>query len=231
LANIQKLTPVKKKTITEMVAEQLVQFVLQCEAGDRLPSERELMGDLGVGRSSLREALRALEIMGLVETRTGEGTFVSGDSNSFFQRPLEWGIFNGSRSLADLLEARKVFETSIVELASQRITDEQLNELEEVMQEMEAFRPPDFEGFLTADLRFHDIIARSTGNGVLCETVKLTRRIIREERTRSFSTTRQYRESCRYHRKILDALKERHTEAARKAMAAHMAYMEHMFSK
>ena len=227
----KSLKQVMKKTVTELVAEQLIGLVLRLKSGEKLPSERELIEQLGVGRSSLREALRSLEIMGLVKTQSGAGTFVTHDRSGLFRRPLEWGVFNGTKSLDDLLEARQVFESAIVELVAARIGDEQLAELEVIMREMETFGPPDFAGFLAADLRFHDLIAKTTGNDVLYDTIGLTRRILGEERTRRFETADDYRESCRYHRNVLEALKRRDPSAAREAMTAHMAYMKAMFSK
>ncbi|MBN1671962.1 MAG: FadR family transcriptional regulator [Kiritimatiellae bacterium] len=227
----QTLKRIKKRTITELVAEQLIHLAMQLKGGEKLPSERELMEQLGVGRSSLREALRSLEIMGLVETRTGEGTFVAGDTSGIFRRPLEWGVFNGQKSLDQLLEARRVFELAIVELVTDRITEEELAVLEAIMQEMENYGPGDFEAFLAADLRFHDLIAKATRNDVLYETIHLTRRIISAERTRSFGKPEDYVESSRYHRNVLEALKARDAAAVREAMAAHMQYMTFMFSK
>jgi len=225
------LKRIRRKTIADQVAEQLTQLAAGMQPGEKLPSERALMAELGVGRSSLREALRSLEIMGLLETRTGEGTFVATDKEALFRKPLEWGVFNGGKSLDHLLEARTVFEQAIVGLVNARITDSELAELEKVVAQMEQTGPPDFETFLAADLRFHDLIARATRNDVLYETIHLTRRIIGEERARRLDALADYRKAARHHRAVLEALKRRDKAATRTAMSEHMDYMSEFFKE
>jgi GntR family transcriptional repressor for pyruvate dehydrogenase complex len=220
------LTPVKRQTLSDLVAQQLIRLVQNdLKEGDRLPSERDLMSQLGVGRSSLREALRSLAMMGLVETRTGEGTFVTANRSSIFQKPLEWGIFHGDKSLKDVMEARALLEVAMLELAVDRVTDSELDRMEEAVTKMEKTEPPDLEDFLEADLEFHVLLAEATRNDVLHDTVNLIHRIIAEEKSHSINTIEDYRKSARYHRKILESVREKDISAAKREMAEHMAWM------
>jgi len=220
-----RLQAVRKRTITDLVAEQLIGFIRnELKDGEKLPPERKLMEQLGVGRSSLREALRSLEFMGLIETRTGEGTFAVHNRSMIFQKPIEWGLFESDKSNEDILEARIVFETALIELTAVRITEAELEELEQLVEKMEQIRPPNIDEFLTLDFTFHDIIARASKNEVLHDTVMLTRRIIEQERADSIKTNYEYKKSAAYHKAILAALKTRSPDRARQAMSDHMAW-------
>jgi GntR family transcriptional repressor for pyruvate dehydrogenase complex len=227
------LRPVKKQTLTEIVAERLVWFVRnKLRPGEKLPSERELMKQLHVGRSSLREAMRSLDIMGLVEVRTGNGTFVTSEQNRFYRKPLEWGVFNNERSIKDLLEARAVFEIAFVELASIRITDDELAEMEIAVERMEQTSPPNLKLFLDSDLHFHELLVGATKNDVLYEAMNLTFRILKaQEAMCIISTKEEYRKSSSLHRNIFEALKKGDRVAARKAMEAHFEWTKLIFEK
>jgi GntR family transcriptional repressor for pyruvate dehydrogenase complex len=225
-----RLQPVKKKTLTDMVAEQLIGLIQKdMKDGEKLPSERDLMELLEVGRSSIREALRALEMIGLVETRTGDGTFVTKDTKLLFRKPMEWGIFDNEKSIMDLIEARKIFETALVDTVVDRITDEELGMMEAAVIQMEKIQPPNQELFLHADLRFHEIFVRATRNEVLIETMNLSMRTLEKERTFSIAKSTNYKKIADYHREVFEFLKARNKEKTRDAMMAHMSNTERLF--
>src|SRR5918995_420129 len=118
------LTPVARTTLTADISRKLVTHLLRGDWGEghRMPPERELCQRLGVGRASLREALKALEIMGMIETRLGEGTFVCARSD-FFARPLMWAITGSDISDArELVEARKLIEGEFAGVAAEQAT-------------------------------------------------------------------------------------------------------------
>jgi GntR family transcriptional regulator, transcriptional repressor for pyruvate dehydrogenase complex len=99
------------------------------QAGDKLPSERELSDRLNAGRSSVREALRSLELLGLIETRRGEGTFIV-DANEYrLIEILGSFILQGDKVVEDLIELKDIIELTAIPLACQRLTDEELEEL------------------------------------------------------------------------------------------------------
>lgn len=224
------LRPVERRTLTDMVADQLIQYIQNdLNDGDRLPSERELMDMLQVGRSSVREALRALEMIGLIESRTGEGTFVTKSMSFLFKKPIEWGIFDNEQSLLELVEARRIFETAMVDLVVERITEEELDKLEVLVEQMEQVKPPNQELFLHADLRFHELFVKATRNEVLIETFNLSMRTLEKERGMSITRLADYQWIAAFHRKILEGLRNRDVLQAKEALKAHMKKTERLF--
>ncbi|KUO68506.1 MAG: GntR family transcriptional regulator [Clostridia bacterium BRH_c25] len=131
-------TPIKNKRVYEQVIEQIQDMVLKgmLNKGDKLVSERELAEQLQVSRTSVREAIRSLEIIGLVESRQGEGNFISGNMEDGFFQPLSMLFaLNHGRS-ADILELRKILEVETTSLAAARIKEEQKPEILELMQKL-----------------------------------------------------------------------------------------------
>src|SRR2546430_10730710 len=125
------LTPVTRSTLTTDICHKLATHLIRGDwkEGDRIPAERELCQQLGVGRASLREALKALEIMGMIETRLGDGTYVCNKSE-FFSRPLLWAITSSSATdVHELVEARKLIEVELAGLAAERATGEDLKQI------------------------------------------------------------------------------------------------------
>src|SRR4051794_21310964 len=117
-------TKITRTTLTSDIYAQLVSHLINgvWSEGERIPPERELGVHLGVGRTSLREALKALEIMGMIETRLGDGTYVCNRSE-FLSRPLLWAIMGSDSSDAsELIEARRFIESELVGLAASRAT-------------------------------------------------------------------------------------------------------------
>ena len=220
------LKPVKRTSLIDTIIGQLMSYVQNdLSPGDKLMSERELMENLGVGRSSLREAIRALEVMGIVETRAGEGTFVNGDMSLRFQKPLEWGVFGAKKTVADVYEARRTIEIAIMPLVAEKITDKQIKEMQKILTEMENKKQQkELQGFLDLDYLFHKKLAEYTRNDILKEVIKLTYRIMEEERKSSLKTEEDYEEALGLHRTLIDALSNRDGERAAEAMRSHMDY-------
>jgi GntR family transcriptional repressor for pyruvate dehydrogenase complex len=122
---LTSVTPVQRTKLTESVFEQLLSYVVKgsWKPGDRIPPERDLCQQLGIARTSLREALKAMELVGMLDSRVGDGTFVSPRSE-FLSRPLLWA-FTGTdhEELHEIMEARTIIEENLAGLAAQRGTD------------------------------------------------------------------------------------------------------------
>src|SRR5579871_6100944 len=124
----QFLRPVTRTTRTADICREMVSHLIRGDwnPGEKIPPERELCLHLGVGRASLREALKALEIMGMIETRLGDGTYVCKRSD-FFSRPLLWAIASSSETDArELIEARILIEVELAGLAADHATADDL---------------------------------------------------------------------------------------------------------
>lgn len=216
------IEPIKVQRLYLQVAQQLQQLM---EAGDfkpgkRLPSERDLAEQFGVSRPTIREAMIALEIAGLVEVRSGSGVYVlEREGNS-----AELDASQGAGPF-EILEARKLIEGETCALAAQRINDEQLLRLQELLDEMAEENKQ--EGATEqADQQFHCLIAEAAGNGALSATISWLWQLRNESEISTHFHQRVRREGSRPiiadHRAILQALQARDSAAARDAMASHL---------
>jgi len=162
------LKPIKTKKIYEEIIEQIRILVVKgdLKPGDRLPSERDLAARLDVSRASVREALSALEMMGLVEIRSGEGTYIKKINLDSLVTPLTWVLSMEKDIILELLEVRKMLEGQTVSLAAKRATKEDLQDLEDTIETMHEDVQTGQIGE-DADLRFHYAIARASKNNIL----------------------------------------------------------------
>lgn len=161
------LSPVKNTKVYEMVIEQIKDLVKKGElnSGDKLPSERDLSEKLEVGRTSIREALRALQMLGLIDSKHGEGNFINDNFENSLLEPLSIVfLLLGSKS-SDVLELRKIIEPETAALAAKNITKEQLIELKEIADELNS--TSDVETCASLDKKFHYKIAQFSGNHLI----------------------------------------------------------------
>jgi GntR family transcriptional repressor for pyruvate dehydrogenase complex len=226
------LTPVSRTTLTEDVCSKLTAHLVRgdWQEGDRLPSERELCKLLGVGRASLREALKALELMGLVESRVGEGTFVCSRSD-FLARPLFWSIAGSDETqLKELIEARLLMERELAMLAAKRADDEDLLRIRTLLDRMN--RSIDKrEAYLTADLDFHLAIAQAAHNRPLLNAVQLIRNVMRQWIEESLRVPGISSTSLKQHELIFEMILKKDSDGARQAMEVHLAAMAEVLLK
>src|SRR5579885_1520558 len=123
--------PIERTTLTESAFERLISYVVKGEwkAGDRIPAERDLCRQLGIARTSLREALKAMELIGMLDSRVGDGTFVC-DRSQFLSRPLLWAFTGADQAeLRDIMEARLFLERDLAGLAAERASDSEIDEI------------------------------------------------------------------------------------------------------
>lgn len=203
----------------------------ELRAGDRLPIEKDLAAQLGVSRGSLREAVRSLATLGVLETRQGDGTYVTQLDSGSMLRPLEfWAALQEATQSVDLLAVRRVLETESAGLAAVRLTGEELDGLESILADIDAglatgqLGP---ESFIDADAAFHNRIAAASGNPALAALIdSLMTRTLRGRLWRAITKRDSVHEAHADHRAILAALRTRDAERARIRMAAHLLGVE-----
>jgi len=214
-----------RRSLAHDAAEHLRKLIASgaLSPGDKLPSERALASRLGVSRPTLREAVRGLVIMGLLETRHGAGTFV------VHRTPPEGGGLTVTIDLADapveeLFEIRLLLEPSVTERAAARISDAELDELREMLRRMET-EIGEPSAFALIDAQFHRVIHVAARNATMLSLLDGIHDLAL--RGRSISTTRSdvRRRTLHEHRAILDALETRDPVLAREAMAAHLMHI------
>ena len=190
-------------------------------AGSRLPPERQLAESLGVGRSAVREALAALEILGLVQVRPGSGTYLRDSMSELLPTTLSWGLMLSADHTAQLSEVRTGLEVQAAVLAASRGDAEVLAVLHADLAAMEA-ATDDLPAFIEADAAFHLHLAQAAGNAVMADLLRTTRSLLRVWSERRLQTSEQALTACREHRAVLDAVAANDATAAAAAMSSHM---------
>jgi DNA-binding FadR family transcriptional regulator len=223
------LEPVKSTRIYQEIIRQIKTLVAegQLKSGDRLPPERDLAEKFAVSRASVREALRALESMGLIEIRAGEGTFIKEISVEALIEPLALVIFTQRGAVAELFEARKILEPPIAALAARRATREEIQEMEHVLEEQAKEIAAGQTG-VRQDAAFHAAIAGAAHNRAISRIVTALMDLLAESREESLHTPGRPQRSHEDHRKILLALQARNETGAREAMLDHIVAVERL---
>ena len=216
------IEPIRRSRLYQGIVEQIEGLLERGDlrAGDQLPPERQLAEQFQVSRASVREALRTLELLGIVETRAGGGTFVRQTSPDDLARPLTNLIARG-HSLADTIEFRGLIEPAIAALAAERITATQLAELSEIFAEQER-KIAAGEPYAEEDTRFHELIGEASRNELLTTMLGVVWDVLRESREQWLQTNQRAHASLDAHRRILGALGAHDPEAARRAAAEHI---------
>ncbi len=217
------LKPVERNTLVGSVVDQLLALIKDgsLAPGDRLPSERELMKSLNVGRSTIREALRSLAMMKLVDMRPGQGSFVKEMSLSSVINPEMLSTLMDRNLTADLLEMRKMIEAPAMELAAMRATEEELTDLQAIVEECRQLHT---RGISTAEAsaRLHLEIARCTHNGVLVMFIEFVLGLLTERGTQLEHHQGYYNWEINSHQELVDALSARDGHLAHRLMARHL---------
>jgi len=209
-----------RRNVAEAIADQLQELVLErLKPGDKLPPERELMKTFQVSRSSIRDAIRRLHLMGLVNPRQGVGTVVCDVSDHALLGPITSVLSRNRKSVAELMYVRKLIEPSLAALAARNASTEHISEMHDTLREAEKTvrrrEIPDEE-----DKKFHHLIALAAQNSVLLKVVEVLMQLLSRER--SLHATAYPMKACHGHRRILDAIKQRDPVAAEAAMQAHL---------
>lgn len=223
--------PIKTKKIYEEIIDQVKVLIAEgtLSPGDKLVSERELADKLQVGRSAVREAFRALEAMGIIEIRPGEGTFITEANTYPFMEMLAHLLVTERDSVRELLELRKILEVESAGLAALRHTAEEIKKMEEHLEQM---RLDILNGELgeQADMNFHYAIAEATHNSILLKlmnTISDTMRSgLRTAREQLYRTPGTPERLLREHLEICQQIKNTNVEGARKAMLEHLEKVE-----
>ncbi len=205
------------------------------KAGSRLPNEKGLAEELGTSRGSLREGVRALCIMGVLETRQGDGTYVTALDPSTLLAPMEFLVdLHSPANTGHLQSVRRILESESAASAALRIGPDDLEMAEKVLDSIECYltgeTPMDYEVVMDADIEFHKIIARCSGNPAL-EVFLVEALGSRTIRSRTWRAISGHVVRCsiplgRDHRGILAALREHEPEHARLRMAIHLLNVE-----
>jgi GntR family transcriptional repressor for pyruvate dehydrogenase complex len=198
--------------------------------GDMLPPERELAERLHVSRGSLREAILALESMGLVEPRHGEGTIVRDLSAAPLVNQLSVMLVQKRALVGELLEFRLMIEPTLAARAAANATDEEITHLEEILSRQQA-KIDRGELAIEEDSKFHYAIAQAARNSVVLKVLDVFMDYLRDSRELSLQVEGRPQKSLNSHRRILIAIARKNPAAAEKAMRRHITTIEGLLLK
>jgi GntR family transcriptional repressor for pyruvate dehydrogenase complex len=221
---------VKRISTVERIVENLINLVKtrRLQVGDKFPSERQLCEMIGVSRPILREALKALQVMNIIDIRQGAGAYVKSLEPEDVVEHLDIVFHLDSSLYRDLYEARRVLEAAIAGMAAKNISGEEIRAIEENIRQAAACID-DEQFFLEQDLELHEMIMKAAGNRVIpifMQSINKLSLLIRKQS----NAQQPIRQNTIYdHEIIFNALKSRNPEEAARAMEQHIANVEKAF--
>lgn len=223
------IRPIRKKTIPEEIIHELKSLIDsgKITPGSKLPPERELARLLNVSRPSLREALRALSLLGIVENRHGSGTYLVSSPDRFPLEPFSILLSLNKGAFLDILEARKSLEGTVAALAARRRNEDDLEAMNKALGKMR-LHVRNYATYTKYELRFHKAIVEAAGNRVIRDLMEKLYRLLIDTRKRVYryaSETLSYQD-CRNHEVIFEHIKSGDEQMAMEAMIDHLLLFE-----
>jgi GntR family transcriptional repressor for pyruvate dehydrogenase complex len=225
-----EIRPIQKVSIAEEIAKQIMDLISSgsLRPGQRLPSERELCEHFGASRPSLREALRGLAIVGVLNARVGDGTSVAVNPGVFMRKVMEWRMVTEKPDIDNLLEVRVALEVLSAARAARNATEEDLKALRELVAKMKACGTNETQ-FARLDAEFHVVIAKASGNSLILNLVSMIRSQLIRALTQALRSSNAIMHSNKEHATLLNAIESHDAEASRAAMLAHLEGFQRHF--
>ncbi|WP_096187472.1 FadR/GntR family transcriptional regulator [Evansella halocellulosilytica] len=216
-----EIKSLSRKSLSKQVIDEIIDLLMtgQLQPGDRIPSEMELMEICDVSRPVIREALTSLEVMGIVNRKTRNGTFFSDKIGS---KPFSMMLALSASDLPSILETRVALELGLVTLAAEKITDEELEQLWRTIEVMEALPTEDSTEI---DMEFHKIIAHSARNPLFEGIVDALQNFHQKILSHIPLEERNLKQTLAYHVDIYNALKKRDPIDAYNCMYRHLDFV------
>lgn len=223
----ERIHSVKRRRLYEEIVQQFHSLIRQgtLKHGDRLPSERELSEQFKVSRSSVREAIRSLELQGLVVSKRGSGTFINTENLGAALDLVAANLNVGEAALQDVFEMRHLMEPHIAALAAQRATSLEVEAMREILEEQQRQIDVGDTG-VESDTAFHFALASATHNAALVKVVSAIEDILQMSRDRSLQEPGRPQRSLASHCQILEMVEMGDVSGARKAMDHHLTAVE-----
>lgn len=221
-------SPIKNTKVYEQVIDQIKNMIVDgtLKKGDKLPSERELVQELQVSRTSIREALRALEIIGLVECRQGEGNFIKQSFESSLFEPLSIMFMLQESSMEEVLDLRRIIEVETAALAARQISDEEIQNLSQLISKLKDTY--DEEMGVQIDKEFHYEIAKASKNylilNILITVSSLIDNFIKDARSKILEEEKNKSALIAQHENIFLGLLHHDPKEAADAMRQHLEF-------
>jgi GntR family transcriptional repressor for pyruvate dehydrogenase complex len=219
--------PIKTTRIYEKIVDEIKDLIDQgtLKWGDQLPTERELSETFKVSRTCVREAFRVLESQGFLESRPGNGTYVSNNAIDTLVQPLASFILKEKAYQIELFEMRQLLESQLAYLAAERATPENMAKMEKILRSQEE-QIANGETGLDSDSEFHHALAEAANNRMLLHIINTTKEILAESRESYLLGEERAKKSLPHHKKIFSAIQKGDGELAAQAMHEHIEDVE-----
>ena len=227
LLTVSGLGPVKKESVGQQVVGQIVELIRtgNLRPGDRLPSERELVEIFGISRPSLRESMRALSVLGIIESRHGGGAFVTELDATAMLAPLDLFLALSKANFDDAFESRRIIEIEIVRKAALKATRADIQDLNDMIAAHSKIQN-DPVGFRILDSRFHEKLSAIAGNAVLRRVAYGLYNMGLDFRRRATEEPGLIAQSTQDHARIAAAIAAQEPDRAAAAMTRHIVHIE-----
>lgn len=228
---------INKKNVCDQIVEEIIASIVdgRLKAGDQLPNEREMAKNYGVSRVPLREALRSLGRMGIIETKHGIGTFVKEVNATFLTNELNTYLYLQENPVIEILQLRRLLEVESARMAAEKATPQDLEKLknaEQVAKE-ELFKLREGQGssFYVADLNYHLAIAEASHNSLFVQFINSIHGTLHIHQMLSQKEPQPIDEVATYHQQIRAAIEARDADTAGKVMLDHINKIEELILK
>ena len=217
------MAPIDRTGITELVVQRIKELLERGElkAGSRLPPERELADMLHISRPSLRTALKALSVMGIIHAKPGAGTYIAESLPEVFTEPMRFMTLINNTSDEEMFEARLIIEAGLAELAAERADEEDIKALNVEIEGMRA-NMNDPENYLKHDVRFHQAIARAANNKLMSGVMDTVSQLLFNLRRETIKHAGDFEEANDWHQKIIDAIRKHDSKRAKDTLTGHL---------
>lgn len=227
----------KKGNISQLVNRLTMYFADEIlegrlKRGDQIESDRELAKKLNVGRSAVREALKVLDVLGMIDIRLGQGTYITSRETNFFSVPLSWSLFLDGTQVKSILQVRGALELRAVQLAAQCEDKNKLDKLTDIYYRMQkTFQESKdtdnlqhaLQETLNADIEFHTCIAECSGNPIILSMLTTIRNFLKRVSGTGMVDAEQLQAVVEEHQKLYGAIISGNVDAATQTMMKHLA--------
>lgn len=227
----------KKGNISQLVNRLTMYFADEIlegrlKRGDQIESDRELAKKLNVGRSAVREALKVLDVLGMIDIRLGQGTYITSRETNFFSVPLSWSLFLDGTQVKSILQVRGALELRAVQLAAQCEDKNKLDKLTDIYYRMQkTFQESKdtdnlqhaLQETLNADIEFHTCIAECSGNPIILSMLTTIRNFLKRVSGTGMVDAEQLQAVVEEHQKLYGAIISGNVDAATETMMKHLA--------
>ena len=211
--------------LVHVISEYLTDSILagDLRPGDKLPSDRTLSVMFNVGRTSIREALKVLSVLGLIDIRPGQGTFICLESSNFFSMPLSWSFFMGEHNVDYIIDVRNVLEVESAKQAANKATQSNMEKLTPVYGQMrDSYLHKNLQSFLDLDLDFHLAIAECSQNPIISNLLLTSRKLVRYISKTGLVSLEHLNQIYEEHTRIYEAILNHDAESAARLMLRHL---------